>query len=120
MILHCHNRRKLRIQAQADAETAVAAQISRGCIKEAIKGDNPPEYEQPPSYSEAICELKWNEVVEKEKKMRQKRNLSRTSKPESDSNCETTSRSSSRSRSEQSSTDVTKCAVPLENVQCYI
>ena len=106
MIIHCHNRRKLRIQAQADAEAAVAAQISRGCIKEPIKGDNPPEYEQPPSYYEAICELKWKEVVAREKNLAEK-SIKRSNTCESDS------------KNKQPLSDDTKC-VPLENVQSYI
>jgi hypothetical protein len=115
LILHCHNRRKIRLQAQEDSEAAVAAQISRGCIKEPIKGDNPPDYEQPPSYNEAICELKWIEVVANEKKLRENNKKSKTSKSEknslseNDSNCE-----SNTLRKE------IKCEAPLEDVQCYM
>ena len=43
------------MQAQADAEAAVLAQINRTwSAKDQVKEDPPPEYELPPTYYEAI------------------------------------------------------------------
>jgi hypothetical protein len=61
LIFNCHSKKKLRVQAQVDAEAAIATQTNRSYCKNLIKGDPPPDYELPPTYIEAVAKLKYAE-----------------------------------------------------------